>query len=193
MNKRIVVSGISIVSALSLMVGSAFAAFTSSATNNGNTFGAGDLVLNINGAAGSASTKLFDVPSLAPGHSVSQVIVLKNSGSIDSVNTVLSSIEHNTTTSPYDLGDKLILQLIDDPNKDDTVVNGVVVDPGSADDVVRGNAAITNTAWNNIDLGFGLTAGAEHYVWAQVTFDPSADNNYQHAASTFGLNFQTSQ
>lgn len=184
MNKKILMSGVSILSALALVGGGAFALFTSTASNNGNTFGAGNMQLRINGAAGSASTTLFTVSNIAPGQQQTQVITLSNTGSVASSATKLASIAHGTSTTP-DLGDKLTLDLYDDVNNDGVLNGG---------DLLRGSAHITDPAWNNIDLGFGLAAsGGSHNVIAQITFDGTADDTFQGTNSNFNLNFQTNQ
>lgn len=183
MNRKIALSAISILSTLALVGGATFAAFSSSATNPGNTFGAGTLVLNINGAPGSSSSPKFTIANAYPGQVETQVIVLSNSGTVPSSTTKLTSIAHSTSTSP-DLGDKLTLELWDDVNGDDNIDGG---------DVMRGSAHITDPAWSNIDLGFGLTAGGSHQLIARVTFDAGANDTYQGSNSTFDFNFQANQ
>src|SRR6266700_3461163 len=178
MNKRIVFGAFSILASLGMMGSAAFAAFSSSASNNGNTFTSGSLTLAIDGAAGTASTPKFTVANILPGTSVSQDIDLSNTGTTASTHTLLTSVSHSSSSSP-DLGGKLTLALIDDPDHDDTVVNGQVVDHGALDDHVRGSFPITSVSWANVDLGFGLAVSGHHHVWAQITFDPTADNTFQ--------------
>lgn len=182
MNRKIFFSLVSICSVVGMVSGSALAVFTSSASNNGNTFGAGNLVLNINGAAGATSSPVFTVGSIAPGYTTTQVITLSNTGSVAASSVVLTSIGHSGSTP--DLGDKLSLQIYDDNG------NGIL-DGG---DVLRGSAHITDPAWSSINLGFGLAAsGGSHQILAVVTFDSDADNSFQGTSSTFDLNFQANQ
>ncbi|MCL5438793.1 MAG: CalY family protein [Patescibacteria group bacterium] len=176
-------SMMSIFSVLTLMSGAAYAAFSSTASNNGNTFGAGSISLTINGSSGSGSSPVFNVPGAAPGQIFTQPIILANAGSDASNKTKLVNINHGTGTSP-DLGNKLTLQIYDD-------VDGNGILDGS--DPLRGSAHVTDGAWSNIDLGFGLSAGGAHRIFAVITFDSDADNTYQGANSNFNLNFETSQ
>lgn len=180
MNKKIAMSGLSIVAALTLMGGATYAAFSSDASNPGNTFGGGTLDLKINGVSLSGSTPVFTVPAIGTGQSVVQPIILSNGGTVNSVSTKLVNITH--TGSVPDLGDKLTLELIDDIDG-----NGVL----DLTDPIRGTAHITDPAWANIDLGFGL--GSPHRVFARVTLDASTDNTYQGKTSNFSLNFSTSE
>ncbi|OGK18147.1 hypothetical protein A3D80_02705 [Candidatus Roizmanbacteria bacterium RIFCSPHIGHO2_02_FULL_40_13b] len=183
MNRQILFSLISIVSVVGMVGGSAFAMFSSTATNDGNTFGAGTLVLEIDGEPGSGSSQKFIVTDIAPGESETQMLALSNTGSIDATSVVLSSIGH-TGSSP-DLGDKLTLRMYDD--------NGTTVGVFDGGDTLRGTAHITDGAWSNISMGFGLLTGETHNVFAVVTFDSDADNSYQGMSSFFDLNFQANQ
>lgn len=184
LNRKIGFSILSIAAAFAVMGGAAYAAFSSVASNNGNTFGAGNLVLRIDGSAGDASTPKFAVTNAFPGQVVDQPITLSNTGTVPSTTTVLSSIGHSTTSTP-DLGDKLTLEIWDDVNGDGAIDGG---------DVQKGSAHITDGAWSNISLGFGLAAsGGTHKIVARVTFDADAGNTFQSSNSTFSLNFQTNQ
>ena len=70
MNKKIMMSGFSILSALTLLGGTAFAAFTTSATATGNTFSTTNPNLQIQTTAGlSNSEPGFVVGGLVPGSS----------------------------------------------------------------------------------------------------------------------------
>jgi spore coat-associated protein N len=61
--------------------GGTFALFTSSATNDANTFAAGTLTIeDITGGNGSAA---FTVTNMAPGDSGNGTVKIKNSGSLD--------------------------------------------------------------------------------------------------------------
>src|SRR5687768_5190779 len=106
MNKKIMMSALSIVSALTIMGGATYAAFTSEAQNEGNTFGSGELVLQINGAGGNGSTPFYAVPAAAPGDSFEQTFVLSNSGGVDASVVRLDQIDLGGNT---ELGDVLTL------------------------------------------------------------------------------------
>ncbi len=182
MNKKILMSGISIITALALVGGGAFALFSSSATNVGNTFGAGNMSLVLSSLAGPNSTPFFTFTGVAPGDVKTQVITLTNNGSIPSTSTKLVNIGHSGSVP--DLGDKLTLELWDDANGNSAIDGG---------DTLRGIAHITNPIWSNIDMGFGLAASGSHKVIARVTFDSSSDDTYQGKSSSFDLAFQTNQ
>ncbi len=163
--------------ALSLMGGAAVAAFTSSATNTGNTFGAGSLTLQLNGGS---NTAFFTISGAKPGDSSQQVITLANTGSLNSAHLFLTSIGHNSTSTP-DLGSKLTLDLYDDANG-----NGSI----DAGETLIKSAHITDNSWANTDLGVTLNAAGSHKVIAKLTFDADADNSFQSTNSTFSFNFQ---
>lgn len=184
MNKKILFSLVSICSVVGMVTGSALAAFTSSATNSGNTFGAGSLTLSVAPNGGSTSTPAFIVTDIAPGQSREQALILTNSGSIAATSVMLKNIEH--TGSTPDLGDKLTLNLYDD--------NGTTPNVFDVGDTLKGSAHITDAAWTNIPLGFGLTAlTGTHTVIAVVTFDADSDDTYQGKTSAFNLVFQANQ
>lgn len=183
-NRKIGFSLLSIALAFAVMGGAAYAAFTSVASNNGNTFGAGNLVLSIDGAANATSTPKFTVANAFPGQVVDQPITLSNTGTVVSTTTVLSSVGHSSSSTP-DLGNKLTLQIWDDVDGSGGI---------NAGDVQKGSAHITDGAWSNIPLGFGLAAsGGSHKVVARIIFDTDAGNTFQSSNSTFSLNFQTNQ
>lgn len=93
MNKRIVMGGLSIVAALTLMGGATFAQFTSSATLDNSTFATGDASLGI--AADSADAPVLGysttitgfgpINNIAPGYSANFVFWLRN-GSSSAIN-----------------------------------------------------------------------------------------------------------
>lgn len=181
-NKKIALSLMSIAAALTVTGGAAYAAFTSEASNNGNTFGSGNMVLTLNGASGSASTPVFAVTNGTPGTSTIQSINLANSGSVNAATVVLQSINVGGSTV---LGDELTLNIYNDSNDNGTF------DPGT--DTLQGSAHITDPAWSNIPLGFGLNAGATHRIFAEIVFDSDAPNSVQGLNTSFNLNFQASQ
>lgn len=82
MNKKIMMSGLSIISALALLGGTAFAAFTTTATATGNTFSTDNPSLLITTTAGPGTSEPgFTVSGLIPGGSSSpQAFDLVNNG-----------------------------------------------------------------------------------------------------------------
>gem|GEM_PF-3241969 len=183
MNRKIVISAISILSSLTLMAGATFAAFTSSSSNTGNTFGSGTLTLTVTPQGGTTSTPAFTVTNIAPGDFQTKSITLANTGTVNATLTKLVSVGHSTSSSP-DLGDKLTLQIYDDVNGNGAIDGG---------DVLKGTGHVNDGSLTNIDLGFGITAGGSHKIVAKVTFDSDATDTYQGKNSSFDLNFQTSQ
>lgn len=184
-NRRIIASGLSIVSALAVMGGATFAAFSSQASNNGNTFGAGSLTLQINGQSGSASTPVFAISNAAPGATSTQVLNLKNSGTTNATSTELESIDVTVDAgNAFNLGDELTLELYNDVNDDGLLDGG---------DTLISSGVLTNPGWANTPLGFGLNAGGDQNVLAKVTFNSGAGNIYQGMGVTFDFNFKASQ
>lgn len=186
-NRRIIASGLSIVSALAVMGGATFAAFSSQASNNGNTFGAGDLVLEINGAPGSGSTPVFAIGDAAPGDQSVQSFLLTNSGSVNASTMSLQVLGvTDTVASPANLGDVLKLELFLDDGDNS-------FEPGTDDTLISGPTEITNATWDGLPLGFGLNGGASRRVYARIIFDSSATDAYQNEAVSFDFTFQASQ
>lgn len=94
MNKKIFMSGFSIMSALVLMGGAAFAAFTDSASATGNTFSTvtPNLLISVpNISSPAASVPGFTVGGLVPGSTTAaQTFVLQNSNTEASANMTLT-------------------------------------------------------------------------------------------------------
>lgn len=182
MNRKIIISGISIVSALTLMVGGAFAAFSSANTNTGNTFGAGTLSLQINTQTGT-STGVFSVTNATPGVAVSQDLLLKNGGSVDASSVQVSGITLGGV-NPELAGDVTLVFF------HDTNANGVL-DGG---ETVLGTAHLNDGVWTGYTLpGVALSAGGTYELGAQVTLDLTAPNSDQGKNMTFDLGFQANQ
>lgn len=182
-NRKIAMSLLSIVAALSVVGGAAYAAFSATSSSNGNAFSAGTLTLTVTPAGGTVSSPAFTFSNIAPGDEFTKSISLANTGTVNSTTTVLESISI-TGNSATNLGDKLNLEIWND------VDNNGLISPG---DTLQGSGAVTSPAWTNIPLGFGINALGAHQVIAKITFDPTADNSYQSTNVTFNLNFKTSQ
>jgi len=183
MNNKLLVSAISITSALALMGGVTFALFSSTASNAGNTFGAGDMVLKINGSQ-TASTPIFTIANAKPDDVFGpQVIILTNTGSIAATSTTLTGITVTPTGSP-NLGDKMTLVLYNDVDNSGTYTGG---------DTEIGSGHLTDLGWANLSLGFGLAASGQHMVLAKLTLDHDTDNTYHGTSVTFDFNFRADQ
>lgn len=102
MNKKIMMSGLSIISALTLLGGTAFAAFTTSATATGNTFSSAipSLLITTDGGLNYGSSRPgFSASGLIPGSSSApQLFTLKNdnSGASIPVTLKLTNLPSNT-------------------------------------------------------------------------------------------------
>ncbi len=195
MNKKIAMSAMSIMSALTIMGGATFAAFTSEAQNEGNTFGSGELVLQINGAAGNASTPVFDVQAgtntsiffadaAAPGDSVEASWLLTNTGSTDAEPILLDQIDLGGDTV---LAGVLTLEIFRDDGDNSGELGG--------DDVLIHSAHLDSPTWNDLTLtGVALPAsGGDQRIYARLTFDASADNTYQNKNLVFNVDFRADQ
>jgi len=193
MNKKIVFGLLSIF-VVAIMVGAgAFAAFTSTASNNGNTFGSGTMTLKIENAEGTTSTPYFTVDNssnLKPGDTRTQTIKLSNSGSlkIGSVKLTGLVVAPLTTPDPLNksLGDVLTLKLYRDSVSDSSPNNLI------------GTARKLTGSWTDQDLGItiepkaGSVEGSRNIV-AVLTFDADANSDYQSKSVTFGFTFQGTQ
>lgn len=189
MNAKIVLSVLSIFSALTLMGGATFALFSSTVSNNSNTFGSGSLTLNVNSLPGTTSSPVFNVTGAGPGSSTSaQVLDLFNSGSVNASATKLTSIDITPSPMPTppisNLGKKSILELWDDVDNSSTINDG---------DRLINRTYLTSTSWKGLSLGFGLPAGGHHKIIAMITFDSTADDTYQNTSVSFNFNFEASQ
>ena len=190
MNRQITLGLLSIFAVIALVGGVTFAAFSSTASNEGNTFGAGTLTLWINGDGGSASTDVFHLlTDKQPGYSITQALELKNNGTVDASSVKLVNIDLTPSPTPGsgvgNLGDKLTLVLWDDTDDSGTINNLEVA--------IR-TAHLTDPLWSNQSLGFStFTAGETRHLKAKLTFDSDADDTYQGTSATFNFNFQANQ
>jgi spore coat-associated protein N len=85
MNKRILLSSISIFSSLALVTGGTFAFFSDSGTSTGNVFAAGTLILKLtdnNETAQDNVTASFGRSGLLPGDSVTGTLEFQNTGTV---------------------------------------------------------------------------------------------------------------
>lgn len=184
MSPKIILSTLSIFASLTLVGTGAYAAFSSTASNNGNTFGAGSLTLAINGFGGSGSPAKFTIANAGPGDvSPFQLFDLSNVGSVAVASVKLTSIDV-TPTGPVNLGDKLTLDLYNDIDGD-----GIFSGP----DTLIKSAHLTDGTWSSLPMGFGLTPSGTHGILARIIFDSDANDTYQGAGVSFNLNFQGDQ
>ncbi len=182
---KILLSFLTIAAVLVAVSGATTALFTSTASNNGNTFGAGTLVLKINGAPGSGSTSVFNISNAAPGYSENQVLTLQNTGSVAASNLLLTgvTVNDNISSTTANLGNVLTAYIWEDTNG-----NGVI-DDGEPTWI---NGTHLTAIGSNINLG-PLGVGATRHFKIKLTFDQGAGNEYQGESISFNFNFQANQ
>ncbi len=100
MNKKIVLSIFSIVSALAIMGGATFAFFSDSGTSNDNVFASGSLDLKLSDYTPETDqddvVASFGGSDLAPGDSISGQLRLKNTGTINADHAEVALINNNS-------------------------------------------------------------------------------------------------
>lgn len=184
MNKKIAMSLMSIFAALTVTGGATFAAWTSTNTNQGNTFGAGDMVLQIN-SQGPVSTGVFALSNMVPGDVSDQPLTLANTGDADAATVKITGIPLAVNT---ELADKLTIMFFQD------VDNNSVFSVG---DVNLGSAHLSDPVWTTGGgytlPGVTIAAGGSYLLGARITFDADADNSYQNKNLTFDINVTASQ
>lgn len=191
LNTRIALSSLSILAALSLMGGAAFAFFSDTGTSSSNTFSTGtlDLKLSDSGEADQESVTASFGGTLAPGGCTGvQTLTLKNTGSI-AANHAEVKLTSNVVTdaggnaSPdidsflrinqldYDAGN--VLSQIPDAN-----TNGFV----DLNDWAAATTKLDNLALTNLNVG--------HNLDMDVCLDGSAGNTLQgdSVVTTFTVN-----
>lgn len=184
-NRKILISGISILSALMLMGGATYAFFSSSATSTNNVFGAGTLTLLLddnNEQSAAAITASFG-DTLAPGASTSGFISMHNSGSINIAKVKLGTLE--TVTSTPDLAGKLNITAATIGDNQTCSTNPHSVTGLTTLGALNG----TTISMNNSDIA----AGGTKYLCMTFTLDQGTDNTYQGKSITETFNFEGDQ
>lgn len=184
MNKKIVISAMSILASLALMSGATFAFFSSSATSTGNVFSSGTLTLllddNNDVTPAATITSSFGGTNLVPGGSVSGFVSMHNDGSIDIAEVHLSGNE--TVTSSPDLAGKL--DITSAKIGTESTCTSSPVDITSSFTTL----AALNTA--GLDLpSSAITAGGTKYLCMTFTFNSGADDTYQGKSITNTFTF----
>ncbi len=206
-NRRIAISSMSILAALSLMTGATFAFFSSSASSTGNTFSSGTMTLLLDDADQLTPTPAVS-GSLAfanakPGDSTSGYISLHNGGNVPfaEVEFGADTTEDADPAPASDMKTKVNLTvMVDDSTPDTACVGGT--DVTSAIDTAVGNGTTPLTLSEFDDGGTdvydalpntNLAAGATKNVCFTATFDSSANNDYQGDALSTIFTFQANQ
>lgn len=116
-NKKILISAMSIVTSLAMLGGATFAFFSDTATSNGNTFSAGTFDLNVsddNEGFGSAVTASMVTPAgWAPGDVSGGFICFKNNGSVDIQQILFALSSTNASDAGNDLDNYVYVDTIE--------------------------------------------------------------------------------
>jgi predicted ribosomally synthesized peptide with SipW-like signal peptide len=188
-NKKIAISSLSILAALSLMGGATFAAFSSSATSANNTFSAGTVALLLSDSVvngGTAETdqatvqSSFGASGLMPGECTGpQTLSVENSGTIDGTVTVTGN-NTNGAMSPY-------LRVASLTFSGDPVPFGTVNTNGNL------FADLQDFAANSPLAAGALAAESTEDLVMDVCLDESAPNSLQGASNNFSLTVTLNQ
>lgn len=188
-NRKIFLSGLSILSALSLMGGATFAFFSSNASSTGNVFAAGTLHLALcdgnepcpsptSNSEQSVSAS-FGLAGMKPGDCTGvQDLSLENTGSVAGGSVDVAANNDNGTLAPY------------------LRINSLTFD-GGAQSVGNPNG----NGWSDLDdfqtsslNGLpGIAAGGTKILAMDVCLDQSAPNAVQGMSDTFTLSVTLKQ
>lgn len=196
MNKKIALSGLSILAALALMGGATFAYFSDVGTSTGNTFSTGNLDLKL---TDDTETDQDDVGAsfggtLVPGGCTgNQTLTLKNTGTVAADHaevTVANTVTDNLLPADPDMDSYLRINLLTYGGAD--VTGQITNSNGSAFKDLADWAA--GTGLDNLTL---TDLNTEHDLVLDVCLDESAGNELQtdSVTSTFTvtLNQHSSQ
>lgn len=192
MNKRILLSGVSIVASLALAVGATFAFFTDEGTSTGNIFGAGTFQVLLDGLADVTAT--VGASDMAPGDVVAGDIALTKGGTIDIAKVGLNV----TSTGTEAFQNELLLEVFEGGTVVEGECTGTDITTEIESDVTGGaDLTVNNFGAAFFDSLFDLPAfdnsGANN-VCFQVTFDPTAtDPALQSATANVTFTFKALQ
>lgn len=175
MNKRILLSGASILFSLTLLTGATFAFFSDTGTSNDNVFGSGSLDLKLSDDTPETDqddvTASFGDTAMAPGDSVPGQIRLKNSGTInaDHAEVVIAN-----TNSDLDTPLDRVLEITVLNYDTVSVLGQLVADPNG-----NGYADLDDLEAIGLDNLALTDLGTDHPLDITVQFRANADNSYQ--------------
>lgn len=186
MNKKIAMSAISIVSALTIMGGATYATFFEDNVNQQNTFGAADLVFAINGQTGTSNNVFTtgNAGNMVPGQSNDQLLALTNSGTIPASSVKVTGFNKTGGTANFE--DQITVTFFDDVNGNGNMDSG---------EASLGQALMSDPVWNNYTLpGVSIPAGGTPYnLGVLLTLNNDVPNSFQGASIIFNMNFQAVQ
>jgi len=188
-NKKITMSMLSIVTALTLTGGATYAFFSDTASSTGNTFGAGNLNLQIANPVGGFAenvTATFNVTDLVPGQTRARTMSFNNNGTTPIVEIAMGLTAGTPVDAglPSDVRNVLNFTILAGGSTvGDTCTGGTDVTAAIAS--VRGdnNFPLTMNEMNGFtydSLPISLpTTGSTGAVCVQVAMDNSATDAYQ--------------
>ncbi len=160
-NKKIMLSGISIVASLSLMAGATFAFFSDSATASNNTFATGnaDLQLSLDGESFANSIPGPAFTNMAPGDTETYDFWLKNNSSASISLDLTADV---SAINPNPDGDQLIdntllVSWVCDTDNDNDFSNNTPTSEYSPRDWLNGGNASIGALAQNAELKCQLT------------------------------------
>lgn len=181
-NRKIAISAVSILSAVTMLGSSAFAVFSSTNTNQSNSFGTGTLILQINRTA-PTSTGVINVSGKMPGDVVSGALNLHNSGTVPAGSVSVTGIALSGDTP---LANDLSLRFFRDDN-----ANGIF---DGTDAYLTGSAHLSDGVWTGLTLPtVSISAASSYHLGAEITFDSGAPNSDQGKTVNFDIGFQANQ
>lgn len=149
-----------------------FALFTSTASNNGNTFAAGTLKIDLNKPDG---CKYFDISNMAPGDHGSAQVIVSNSGSLD-----LRYDIAETLTGALAAGTDGLKITIKDHD-------GNVIVPGDNNRELDAGGVIHFMGHTTV------LPGEKETLTVEYSLPLIAGNQYQATSATLGLTFNAEQ
>ncbi|MBI4080867.1 MAG: hypothetical protein HY430_03810 [Candidatus Levybacteria bacterium] len=175
-NRRMAMSGLSILTALGLLAGSTLAAFSDTNTSSTNTFSTGslDLQLSNDGTtfASGGVTATFGASNLGPGDtSPVGTLTIRNAGTLAATDIDIAFANVNS-----DLGTPLDAVL----RVTTLTYDGANILPSLTDTDSSGFIELDELAAQGLNgLALADLSPADHELVMQVTMDPAADNSYQ--------------
>lgn len=187
MNSKIILSGLSIVTAMALMAGGTFAYFTSTATSTANAFSTGTLTLQLddnNETTPAATVTASFGGTMLPGDTTSGFISMHNSGTIDIAKVKLGATE--TTTSSPDLAGKLNITSAKIGTESTCTTTPV--------DVTSSFTTLAALNGTTISLpSSDIVAGGTKYLCMTFTLNTNTDDTYQGKSIAETFSFEGDQ
>ncbi len=172
-NRKIAMSGLSILTALTMMGGSAFAAFTTQASATGNTFSSGTENLTVsadNNTFTSSIVSPFSGTNLTPGYTHTFHVFLKNEG-----------VDQLTVSATFANG-----------SGDAELENVLMTDFACTNGSDPSAFSVTSMRGGSVSLGT-LAPGVSTDCSLVVTLPSDVDNSASNKSSTFDVLFNGTQ